>query len=81
MVEKMYERFVSGVKKPGGDDEIDGLSEKETAEYYRRSASNDFPAAARPEAFDGIAGEVTKSTADNSELMPESVLAQFLWIT
>ncbi len=77
--EKMYERFVPGVKKPG-DDEIDGLSEKETAEYYLRSASNDFPAAARPEAFYGIAGEVTKIICDDSELMPESVLAQFLCI-
>jgi hypothetical protein len=81
-----FERFTrrAAKKKPSSDDEFDGLSEEEatlkTDEFYLRSASNDFPAPAKPEAFYGIAGEITKAICDGSELMPESVLSQFLCI-
>ena len=67
---------------PKGDAgaDIDEMSDEEVEEFYLKSASGDFPAPARPEAFYGIAGEITKVICDGTELMPEAVLSQFLCI-
>jgi len=65
--------------KPSSE-ESDEQAKQAAEELYRSVSTVDFPGAAKPEAFYGIAGEVVRTMCDGSELRPEAVLAQFLCI-